>query len=60
MPAASAMKAATKATAPTASSSATHAARETVHTPETGLAAEGVLVCHAAVVESAKCTGTAM
>src|SRR5262245_33366345 len=60
MPAASAMKTATKATAPTASSSATHAARETVHTsPETGLAAEGVQVCHAAVVEPAKCAGVA-
>ena len=31
-----------------------------VHTsPEAGLAAEGVLVCHAAVVESAECAGVA-
>ena len=51
-----------------ASSAATHAAPETAHAaPETamhasadaGPAAEGVLVCHAAVVESAECAGVA-
>jgi hypothetical protein len=30
-----------------------------VHTSEAGLAAEGVLVYHAAVVESAECAGVA-
>jgi hypothetical protein len=44
---------------------ATHAASEpapetAVHTSaEAGLAAEGMLVCHAAVVESAECAGVA-
>ena len=44
-----------------ASAATTHAAPETtVHTSsEAGLPAEGVLVCHAAVVESAECAGVA-
>jgi hypothetical protein len=52
----------------TASSTTTHATAATAHAaPETamhasadaGPAAEGVLVCHAAVVESAECAGVA-
>src|SRR4030095_12881154 len=44
-----------------AASAATHATPETTMytSPKTGLAAEGVLVCHAAVVESAECAGVA-
>jgi hypothetical protein len=44
-----------------AASAATHAAPDTaMHTsPDAGLAAEGVLVCRAAVVESAECAGVA-
>ena len=59
MPAASAMKATTKATAPTASKPPMRAAPETtVHTsPEAGLPAEGVLGYHAAVVKSAERAG---
>ena len=57
------MKAATKTSVRAAvEASATRPVRETatVHTsPEAGLAAEGVLVCHAAVVESAECAGSA-
>src|SRR5262245_15181342 len=56
---ASAMQTAYSAATHAASSATNHAASEiTVHTsPEAGLAAEGVLVCHAAVVESAECAG---
>jgi hypothetical protein len=62
MAAASAMKAATKASVRSAvEASAMHTAPETtVHTsPKTGPAAEGVLVCYAAVVKSAECAGVA-
>jgi hypothetical protein len=62
MAAASAMKAATKASVRSVEASATHVtASAAIHTsPEAGLAAEGVLVCYAAVVESAECAGVAV
>ena len=55
------MRAASKTAMYATASAATHAAPETtVHTStEAGLPAEGVLVYHAAVVESAECAGVA-
>jgi hypothetical protein len=59
------MPTASKSPMPAAAKPTTHAASEpapetAVHTSaEAGLAAEGMLVCHAAVVESAECAGVA-
>jgi hypothetical protein len=63
--ASAAMPTASKSPMPAAAKPTTHAASEpapetAVHTSaEAGLAAEGMLVCHAAVVESAECAGVA-